>query len=104
MSIQGLKIMVFHMLATGAGAGTDAGNALNTNGLQSTLDNIATIGTVVGGGLLIISLLVLAGKLFIGGAQAIRESKPTIIAIAVGAVLVVGCQGIANLIKSISGF
>ena len=78
--------------------------ALNTNGLQSTLDNIATIGTVVGGGLLIISLLVFAGKLFVGGAQAIRESKPTIIAIVVGAVLVVGCQGIANLIKSISGF
>lgn len=101
MNTQVLKIIVLNTLAS---AGTGTGGGLNTNGLQSTLDNIATVGTVIGGGLLIISLLVLAGKLFIGGAQAIRESKPTIIAIIVGAVLVVGCQGIANLIKSISGF
>lgn len=77
---------------------------MNTQGLQTTLDNIATIGTVIGGGLLIIALLVLAGKLFVGGSQAIRESKATIVAIVVGAVLVVGCKGIADLIKSISGF
>lgn len=77
---------------------------MNTQGLQTTLDNIATIGTVIGGGLLIIALLVLAGKLFVGGSQAIRESKATIVAIVVGAVLVVGCRGIADLIKSISGF
>ncbi len=77
---------------------------MNTQGLQTTLDNIAAIGTVIGGGLLIIALLVLAGKLFVGGSQAIRESKATIVAIVVGAVLVVGCKGIADLIKSISGF
>lgn len=77
---------------------------MNTQGLQTTLDNIATIGTVIGGGLLIIALLVLAGKLFVGGSQAIRESKATIVAIVVGAILVVGCKGIADLIKSISGF
>ena len=99
MNTQGLKMIILNTLAS---AGT--GGGLNTTGLQSTLDNIATVGTVIGGGLLIISLLVLAGKLFMGGAQAIRESKPTIVAIIVGAVLVVGCQGIASLIKSISGF
>lgn len=81
-----------------------ASSGVSTQGLETTLDNIATVGTVIGGGLLIIALLILAGKLFLGGAQAIRESKSTIIAIVVGAVLVVGCQGIANLIKSISGF
>ncbi len=79
-------------------------SAVDTSQLQATIDNIRTVATIIGAGLIIVGIILCGMKFVMGGREALGQAKGRIAMVVGGAICIFGAQGIQALLDSMTAF